>query len=80
MLDSFCNDNVLALSDILHPRNPQMFQDIWVLTEMMETDLHKIISSRQALSLEHTKLFLYQTLRGLKYLHSAQHPSPRHQT
>ncbi|CAJ0573009.1 unnamed protein product, partial [Mesorhabditis spiculigera] len=71
MLDSFCNDNVLALSDILHPRNPQMFQDIWVLTEMMETDLHKIISSRQALSLEHTKLFLYQTLRGLKYLHSA---------
>ncbi|KAA0188408.1 Mitogen-activated protein kinase [Fasciolopsis buskii] len=37
----------------------------------MDTDLHKIITSSQYLSVDHIKLFLYQLLRGLKYLHSA---------
>lgn len=37
----------------------------------METDLHRIIYSRQPLSDEHTQFFLYQILRALKYIHSA---------
>jgi serine/threonine protein kinase len=37
----------------------------------METDLHRIIYSKQALSVDHAKYFIYQILRGLKYLHSA---------
>lgn len=37
----------------------------------METDLHRIIYSRQELSLEHVQYFVYQILRGLKYIHSA---------
>ncbi len=39
---------------------------------MMDTDLTSIIKSDQALSEEHYKFFLYQLLRGLKYIHSAQ--------
>uniref|UniRef100_A0A8C0W0Q2 mitogen-activated protein kinase n=1 Tax=Castor canadensis TaxID=51338 RepID=A0A8C0W0Q2_CASCN len=38
---------------------------------MREIDLHKIIVSPQPLSSDHVKVFLYQILRGLKYLHSA---------
>ncbi|CAH8517005.1 unnamed protein product [Heterobilharzia americana] len=38
----------------------------------MQTDLHKIIVSPQPLSLDHVKIFVYQILRGLKYLHSAR--------
>ena len=37
----------------------------------METDLHRIIYSRQTLSIDHIQYFVYQLLRGLKYIHSA---------
>lgn len=37
----------------------------------MQSDLHKIIVSPQALTPDHIKVFVYQILRGLKYLHSA---------
>ncbi|ROJ66336.1 Serine/threonine-protein kinase NLK [Anabarilius grahami] len=43
----------------------------YVVTELMQSDLHKIIVSPQPLSSDHVKVFLYQILRGLKYLHSA---------
>ena len=36
----------------------------------METDLASIIKSPQPLSDEHIQFFLYQILRGLKYIHS----------
>ena len=39
---------------------------------MMDTDLTQIIKSEQPLTEEHYKFFLYQLLRGLKYIHSAQ--------
>lgn len=37
----------------------------------MQSDLHKIIVSPQPLTTDHIKVFVYQILRGLKYLHSA---------
>lgn len=43
----------------------------YLLFELMQTDLHKIIVSPQPLSSDHVKIFLYQILRGLRYLHSA---------
>ena len=36
----------------------------------MESDLHRIIHSAQDLTDEHVRFFLYQLLRGLKYIHS----------
>lgn len=36
----------------------------------METDLSQIIKSSQSLSDEHIQFFIYQILRGLKYIHS----------
>lgn len=43
----------------------------YVVLDLMESDLHQIIHSAQALTSEHTRYFLYQLLRGLKYVHSA---------
>jgi serine/threonine protein kinase len=37
----------------------------------METDLDRVINSRQGLSIDHVRFFVYQILRGLKYIHSA---------
>lgn len=38
----------------------------------MDTDLTSIIKSDQPLTEEHYKFFLYQLLRGLKYIHSGK--------
>lgn len=61
---------VLAAADILQPPHIDFFQEIYVITELMQSDLHKIIVSSQPLTSDHVKVFLYQILRGLKYLHS----------
>ena len=41
-----------------------------MVTEVMETDLHRVIYSKQELSQEHICYLMYQMVRGLKYLHS----------
>ena len=72
MLSHFKHDNVLSALDILQPPHIDFFQEIYVVTELMQSDLHKIIVSPQPLTSDHVKVFLYQILRGLKYLHSAR--------
>lgn len=37
----------------------------------MQSDLNRILRSNQGLSEDHTQYFLYQILKGLKYIHSA---------
>lgn len=71
MLCSFNHDNVLCATDIVLPRNGSL-NEIYVATDLMQTDLHRIIVSQQPLTTDHVKIFLYQILRGLKYLHSAK--------
>ncbi|TNN01407.1 hypothetical protein fugu_010789 [Takifugu bimaculatus] len=71
MLCFFKHENVLSALDMLQPPHIDYFEEIYVVTELMQSDLHKIIVSPQPLSSDHAKVFLYQILRGLKYLHSA---------
>lgn len=40
--------------------------DVYMVLDLMETDLHQIIHSRQDLTNQHYQYFLYQILRGLK--------------
>ncbi|KAH9331550.1 hypothetical protein KI387_003658 [Taxus chinensis] len=65
------HENVIAIRDIIPPPRREAFDDVYTASELMDTDLHQIIRSNQALSEEHCQYFLYQILRGLKYIHSA---------
>eukprot|EP00268_Persea_americana_P047335 TRINITY_DN4924_c0_g2_i1.p1 TRINITY_DN4924_c0_g2~~TRINITY_DN4924_c0_g2_i1.p1 ORF type:complete len:383 (-),score=56.00 TRINITY_DN4924_c0_g2_i1:503-1651(-) len=65
------HENVVGIRDVIPPPNPKAFNDVYVATELMDTDLHQIIRSNQELSEEHCQYFLYQILRGMKYIHSA---------
>jgi serine/threonine protein kinase len=56
---------------LLKPATRAEFDDIYVVSDLMETDLAAIIKSNQSLTDEHIQFFLYQILRGLKYIHSA---------
>ncbi|GJN31114.1 hypothetical protein PR202_gb19472 [Eleusine coracana subsp. coracana] len=65
------HENIIGIRDVIPPPIPQAFNDVYIATELMDTDLHHIIRSNQQLSEEHCQYFLYQILRGLKYIHSA---------
>ena len=78
------------------PPSPREFKDIYVVFELMETDLHQVIccsrlgtnstlsglpgllsfhylqviKANDDLTPEHHQFFLYQLLRGLKYIHT----------
>ncbi|KAM6184705.1 mitogen-activated protein kinase 7 [Rhynchocyon petersi] len=72
ILKHFKHDNIIAIKDILKPMVPYCeFKSVYVVLDLMESDLHQIIHSSQPLTLEHVRYFLYQLLRGLKYMHSA---------
>ena len=65
--------NIIGLKDIMRiPASiSETFNDLYVVTDLMDTDLHQIIQSDQALEETHFKYFMYQLMKGLKYLHSA---------
>mmetsp|Transcript_35908 Transcript_35908/g.82444 ORF Transcript_35908/g.82444 Transcript_35908/m.82444 type:complete len:374 (-) Transcript_35908:161-1282(-) len=70
LLRSFNHDHIISILDMYPPDSPD-FDDIYIVTDLMETDLHRVIYSKQQLNDEHHQYFTYQTLRGLLYLHSA---------
>jgi len=45
---------------------------VYIVSPLMETDLHRIIYSRQELTDEHLQFFIYQMLVAIKYMHSAE--------
>ncbi|KAK8853210.1 hypothetical protein IAR55_003912 [Kwoniella newhampshirensis] len=47
------------------------YNEIYLYMEPMEADLHQIVRSGQPLSNSHIQYFLYQLLRGMKYIHTA---------
>jgi serine/threonine protein kinase len=71
LLRHFDHENVVQLKDLLEPVSVETYEDVYMILDLMETDLHRIIYSRQGLSDDHVQYFVYQILRALKYLHSA---------
>ena len=45
--------------------------DVYVVFELMDTDLSRVIESSQKLGDEHIKFFVYQLLSGVHFLHTA---------
>ncbi|XP_073302225.1 mitogen-activated protein kinase 4-like isoform X4 [Primulina huaijiensis] len=65
------HENIIAIKDIIRPPKREAFDDVYIVYELMDTDLHQVIRSDQELTDDHCQYFLYQLLRGLKYIHSA---------
>lgn len=47
------------------------YGDLYLIFDFVDTDLAKIIKSKQYMTTKHIKFILYQILLGLKYVHSA---------
>lgn len=65
------HENIIDITDIFIPQDYAGFSDVYVVSALMETDLTSILRSSQPLNDSHCQFFLYQILRGCKYLHSA---------
>ena len=63
--------SIIKLVDIEKPKDISNFNDIYFATEYMDTDLHRVIYSKQPLSDSHYQYFIYQLICGVNYLHSA---------
>ena len=72
ILSFFDHDNIVTLLDVPKPDNKLTYNDVYVITDLMETDLHRVIYARQELTDEHIQYFIYQILRGTLYFHSAK--------
>ncbi len=49
-------DQVIAIRDIIRPPTLDSFNDVYIVYELMDTDLHQIIRSNQALTEDHCQV------------------------
>ena len=71
MLKHMNHENIIGLLDIFSPSQTlKDFGDVYLVTHLMGADLNNIVRT-QRLSDDHVQFLVYQILRGLKYLHSA---------
>ncbi|KAB5590774.1 Mitogen activated protein kinase [Ceratobasidium theobromae] len=70
LLRHFQHENIISILDLLRPASFEDFKEVYLVQELMETDMHRVIRT-QDLTDDHCQYFIYQTLRALKALHSA---------
>jgi serine/threonine protein kinase len=63
--------DIVEIKHIMLPPSRREFRDIYIIFELMESDLHQVIKANDDLTPEHHQFFLYQLLRGMKYIHAA---------
>nr|CAB3460709.1 unnamed protein product [Digitaria exilis] len=62
--------DIVEIKHVMLPPSRRDFRDIYVVFELMDTDLHQVIKANDDLTREHHQFFLYQMLRALKYIHT----------
>ena len=62
---------ILTQKALLAPENYDEFTTMFIVTDFYPAELSQIIRSPQQLTDLHVQTFIYQLLRGLKYIHSA---------
>ncbi|KAL0715894.1 hypothetical protein Bca4012_065216 [Brassica carinata] len=60
--------DIVEIKSIMLPASKREFRDIYVVFELMESDLHQVIKANDDLTKEHHQFFLYQI--ALKFMHT----------
>ncbi|TYH29871.1 hypothetical protein ES288_A01G047400v1 [Gossypium darwinii] len=63
--------DIVEIKRLMLPPSKREFKDIFFVFELMESDLHQVIKANDDLTCEHHQFFLYQMLRAMKYMHTA---------
>lgn len=70
LLQSLEHPNIVPVFDLLPPMEDDAAAEVFLVMELMDTSLHRVLTSRQKLNDEHFSWFTAHLLEGLKYLHS----------
>lgn len=65
------HSNIINILDVIPPRSFNDFNDIYIVMDCLEQDLNKLIRSREPLTEDNVKYFMYSMLCGLYAIHSA---------
>ncbi|KAG1869922.1 hypothetical protein F4604DRAFT_1772629 [Suillus subluteus] len=57
------SENIISILDIIKPPSLDTFKEAYLIQELMETDVHRVIRT-QDLSDDHAQYFTYQTLHA----------------
>eukprot|EP00392_Amoebophrya_sp_AT5.2_P005187 g5196.t1 len=69
---AFLDDpRVVRLIDVCVPEDPRNFSELYLVLELCDSDLKKLFKLPEFLSENHVVTLLFNTLCGLKYIHSA---------
>lgn len=58
ILKAIQHDNIISIKDILNPMPKEEINEIYIISELMDTDLHQIIASGQKLTEDHIQFFM----------------------
>lgn len=72
IMKNLTHENILGLLDVVYiPHETETLGEVYLVMELMETDLNRVIRSKQELTEDHITYFTYQILRAFKFIHSA---------
>lgn len=63
--------NIISLKDVMLSSPKPGFQQVYLVQELMDFDLDRLLQSTTPISGRHCKWLMFQILRGLKHIHSA---------
>jgi mitogen-activated protein kinase 1/3 len=70
LLRDFHHPNVISLRGLAMPANIETFDDIFMITEFMESDMRRIIKTKQSLEVNKVRSFMAQLCAGLTHVHA----------
>ncbi|PIC46930.1 hypothetical protein B9Z55_006452 [Caenorhabditis nigoni] len=65
ILRELSHENVISVTDVFMTGSG-FEKDVYLVMELMETDLHQVLRSNQSFKEDHFQYFFYQLIRGLK--------------
>ena len=60
------HENLLNIITLLPP-DSKSFDDVYIVTPLMDTDMNNVLRSKQPLEESHFQYFIYQVLRGTQW-------------
>jgi len=71
ILSNLNHDHIVRIYDIVAPSNMKIFDELYIVMEICDSDLKKLCRTDVTLTPLHINTLLYNLLVGLRYLHSA---------
>jgi len=69
LLRDYAHPNIIRLRALIQPDNMEKFDDIFMVTDFMDSDLRRIIKSRERIQDERVRSYMAQLLASLHHVH-----------